>query len=192
MLITMLGAVRWPGVYEIEVGTPVATLMELAGGTAGPPGALLIGGYFGTWAEPAAVLPLPFSSAGLAPAGASPGAGVVAVLPRTACGLAETARITRYLARSSAGQCGPCVFGLDAIAGQLERLAAGGTCDLTLVRRWLGQVTGRGACRHPDGTALMVASALRVFRGETDLHARGWCSAEDAAAVLPVPGGTGT
>jgi len=68
----------------------------------------------------------------------------VAVLPRTACGLAETARITRYLARSSAGQCGPCVFGLDAIAGQLERLAAGGTCDLTLVRRWLGQVTGRG------------------------------------------------
>jgi NADH:ubiquinone oxidoreductase subunit F (NADH-binding) len=192
MLITMLGAVRWPGVYEIEIGTPVATLMELAGGTAGPPGALLIGGYFGTWAEPAAVLPLPFSSAGLAPAGASPGAGVVAVLPRTACGLAETARITRYLARSSAGQCGPCVFGLDAIAGQLERLAAGGTCDLTLVRRWLGQVTGRGACRHPDGTALMVASALRVFRGETDLHARGWCSAEDAAAVLPVPGGTGT
>ena len=192
MLITMLGAVRWPGVYEIEIGTPVATLMELAGGTAGPPGALLIGGYFGTWAEPAAVLPLPFSSAGLAPAGASPGAGVVAVLPRTACGLAETARITRYLARSSAGQCGPCVFGLDAIAGQLERLAAGGTCDLTLVRRWLGQVTGRGACRHPDGTARMVASALRVFRGETDLHARGWCSAEDAAAVLPVPGGTGT
>jgi NADH:ubiquinone oxidoreductase subunit F (NADH-binding) len=192
MLITMLGAVRWPGVYEIEIGTPVATLIELAGGTAGPPGALLIGGYFGTWAEPAAVLPLPFSSAGLAAADASPGAGVVAVLPRTACGLAETARITRYLARSSAGQCGPCVFGLDAIAGQLERLAAGGTCDLALVRRWLGQVTGRGACRHPDGTALMVASALQVFRGETDLHARGWCSAEEAAAVLPVPGGTGT
>lgn len=191
MLVTMLGAVRWPGVYEIEIGTPVATLIELAGGTAGAAGALLIGGYFGTWAEPAAVLSLPFSSAGLAPAGASPGAGVVAVLPRAACGLAETARITRYLAGSSAGQCGPCVFGLDAIAGQLERLAAGGTCDLALVRRWLGQVTGRGACRHPDGTALMVASALRVFHSETGLHARGWCSADDAAAVLPVPDGTG-
>jgi len=174
MLITMAGAVRRPGVYEIETGTPVGGLIELAGGAAAPPGALLIGGYFGTWAEAAAALPLPFSSAGLAPVGARPGAGVIAVLPRTACGLAETARITRYLARSSAGQCGPCVFGLDAIAAQLERLAAGGACDLTLVHRWLGQV--RGACRHPDGTALMVASALRVFRAETDLHARGWCS----------------
>ena len=183
MLITMAGAVRRPGVYEIETGTPVGALIELAGGAAAPPaapaapaalGPLLIGGYFGTWAEAAAALPLPFSSAGLAPVGASPGAGVIAVLPRTACGLAETARITRYLARSSAGQCGPCVFGLDAIAGQLERLAAGGACDLTLVHRWLGQV--RGACRHPDGTALMVASALRVFGAEADLHARGWCS----------------
>ena len=151
MLITMAGAVRRPGVYEIETGTPVGALLELAGGAAAQPGApgalgaLLIGGYFGTWPEAAAALPLPFLSAGLAPVGASPGAGVIAMLLRTACGLAETARITRYLARSSAGQCAPCVFGLDAIAGQLERLAAGGACDLTLVHRWLGQV--RGACR---------------------------------------------
>ena len=187
MLVTMLGAVRRPGVYEIETGTPVGRLIELAGGPAGPPGALLIGGYFGIWTEPATALPLPFSAAGLAPVGASPGAGMVAVLPRTACGLRETARITRYLARSSAGQCGPCMFGLDAIAGQLERLAAGRVCDLTLVHRWLGQV--RGACRHPDGTALMVASALRVFRAEAGRHARGRCGVTGTAAVLPVPAG---
>ena len=112
---------------------------------------------------------------------------MISVLPQTACGLAETARITRYLARSSAGQCGPCVFGLNAIAGQLERLAAGGPCDLTLVHRWLGQV--RGACRHPDGTALMVASALRVFGAEAGLHARGWCSATGAAPSSPSPAG---
>ena len=178
MLITMAGAVRRPGVYEIDTGTPVGELIELAGGAAAPPAALLIGGYFGTWTEAAATLPLPFSSAGLAPVGAGPGAGMISALPKTACGLAETARITRYLARSSACQCGPCVFGLDAIAGQLERLAAGGPCDLTLVHRWLGQV--RGACRHPDGTALMVASALRVFAAEAGLHARGWCSATGA------------
>ena len=200
MLITMLGAVRRPGVYEIETGTPVGELIELAGGAAAPPGgaavsfaappgALLLGGYFGTWAEAAAALPLPFSSAGLAPVGASPGAGMIAVLPHTTCGLAETARITRYLARSSAGQCGPCVFGLDAIAGQLERLAAGGDGDLTLVHRWLGQV--RGACRHPDGTALMVASALRVFAAEHGLHIRGWCGAAGPGYDGPGPAGGG-
>ena len=186
MLVTMLGAVRRPGVYEIETGTPVGSLIELAGGPAGPPGALLIGGYFGTWTEPAAALPLPFSASGLAPADASP-ARDGRVLPQTACGLRETGRITRYLARSVGRQCSWCVFGLDAIAGQLERLAACRACDLTLVHRWLGQV--RGACRQPGGTALMVASVLRVFRAEAGLHARGRCGVTGTAAVLPVPAG---
>ena len=187
VLVTLLGAVRRPGVYEIEPGMPVAGLFDLAGGSAAPLGALLIGGYFGTWAPAAEALSLPFSAAGLAPLGASPGAGVVAALPAAACGLAETARVARYLADSSARQCGPCVFGLDAIARELAQTAAGGGGDLARVRRWLGDVTGRGACRHPDGTARMIASALRVFRDEIGLHQRSWCSGE-AAGVLPVSG----
>jgi NADH:ubiquinone oxidoreductase subunit F (NADH-binding) len=187
MLVTILGAVRDPGVREIEPGMPVSHMLELAGGTFTEPGALLIGGYFGTWAAAADALPLPFSAAGLAAVGARPGAGVLAVLPASACGLAETARLTRYLANSSAGQCGPCVFGLGAIARELEQAAAGCACDLPLVRRWLREVTGRGACRHPDGTANMVASALRVFHAEIALHGRGWCCATSGAAVLPVP-----
>jgi NADH:ubiquinone oxidoreductase subunit F (NADH-binding) len=187
MLVTILGAVRHPGVHEIEPGMPVSRMLELAGGTTAEPGALLIGGYFGNWAPAADALPLPFSATGLARVGSAPGAGVLAVLPASACGLAETARLTRYLADSSAGQCGPCVFGLSAIARELEQAAALGGCDLPAVRRWLRDVTGRGACRHPDGTALMVASALRVFRAEIALHERGWCSATSNAAVLPVP-----
>jgi NADH:ubiquinone oxidoreductase subunit F (NADH-binding) len=185
MLVTILGAVRYPGVHEIEPGIPVSRVLALAGGPSAEPGALLIGGYFGAWAAAAGALPLPFSAAGLAPVGATPGAGVLAVLPASVCGLAETARLTRYLANSSAGQCGPCVFGLGAIARELEQAAAGGG-DLTAVRRWVHDVTGRGACRHPDGAALMVASALRVFGAEIALHGRGLCSAATGAAVLPV------
>jgi NADH:ubiquinone oxidoreductase subunit F (NADH-binding) len=44
----------------------------------------------------------------------------------SACGVAETARVARYLAAESAGQCGPCVFGLDALASSVEAIAA---CD---------------------------------------------------------------
>jgi NADH:ubiquinone oxidoreductase subunit F (NADH-binding) len=187
MLVTVLGAVREPGVVEVAIGTPVGEVLDLAGGASGSLRALLIGGYFGTWADAAAAAAAPFSAAGLAHLGAGPGAGLIAALPRTACGLAETARVARYLADESAGQCGPCLSGLDAIAGALQRLADGRGADRGALARWLGQVDGRGACRHPDGAVRLVRSALGEFTDELGLHAQGRCSG--TARVLPVPPG---
>jgi NADH:ubiquinone oxidoreductase subunit F (NADH-binding) len=187
MLVTVLGAVREPCVHEVGIGTEISEILRLAGGASAPLQALLLGGYFGTWVSAAAAADRPFSSAGLAPLGVRPGAGLIAALPAVACGLAETARVVRYLADESAGQCGPCLFGLDAIAGQLRRIAEGRSSDLGLLRRWLGQVDGRGACSHPDGAARLVRSALDVFAPELDQHAQGWCRGTAPAAVLPVP-----
>jgi NADH:ubiquinone oxidoreductase subunit F (NADH-binding) len=187
MLVTLVGAVHRPGVYEIEIGLTVREVLDLAGGPAVQPEALLIGGYFGTWVDPAAAGPLPFSVAGLRAVGAGPGAGLVAALPTGACGLAETARVARYLAGESAGQCGPCVFGLDSIAGELDALAAGRRFDMGRLRRWLGQVDGRGACHHPDGAVHMIRSALEVFGAEIGQHASGWCCGTRPPGVLPVP-----
>jgi NADH:ubiquinone oxidoreductase subunit F (NADH-binding) len=186
-LVTVLGAVREPSVLEIAIGTPVGEVLDLAGGPSGPLRALLLGGYFGTWADARAATIAPFSSAGLAGLGAAIGAGLIAALPDTACGLTETARVVRYLAGESAGQCGPCLFGLNAIAGQVQRLADGHTADPGTLVRWLGQVDGRGACRHPDGAVRLVRSALQQFTGELELHAHGWCSGTDR--VLPIPPG---
>ncbi len=187
MLVTVLGAVREPCVREIAIGTPVGQILSTAGGASAPLQALLIGGYFGRWVDAAAAAAAPFSSAGLAPLGASVGAGLIAALPANACGLAETARVARYLADESAGQCGPCLFGLDAVAGEVQRLAEGRTSSLTMLHRWLGQVNGRGACSHPDGAVRLISSALAVFATELDQHAQGWCCGSAKAAVLPVP-----
>ncbi len=193
MLVTVLGAVRDPSVLEIAIGTPVREVLDLAGGPSGPLRALLLGGYFGTWAGAGSASSAPFSSAGLADLGAGIGAGLIAALPDDACGLAETARVVRYLAGESAGQCGPCRFGLDAIAGSVggwgggQGLADRGPADLATLSRWLVQVNGRGGCRHPDGVVRLVRSALEEFADELDLHARGWCSG--TARVLPVPPG---
>ena len=49
MLVTVSGAVGRPGVYEVEMGTPLGQLVMLAGGPAEPLQALLVGGYFGAW-----------------------------------------------------------------------------------------------------------------------------------------------
>jgi NADH:ubiquinone oxidoreductase subunit F (NADH-binding) len=186
MLVTILGAVNRPCVAEIAIGTPIQQVLSLADGESAPLQALLLGGYFGTWV-PAPAAHLPFSSAGLAPIGASVGAGLIAALPNDVCGLVETAKVVRYLADESAGQCGPCLFGLDAIAGELQRLAEGSTSDQSTLRRWLGQVEGRGACKHPDGVIRLIRSAITVFGSELARHAQGWCCATRTASILPVP-----
>ncbi len=173
-LATVSGAVAAPGVVEAGYGTPLGEVLAAAGGPVAPLRAVLIGGYHGGWVP--ADLGLPVSRAALAPYGASPGAGVVIALPAGVCGLAETARIAGYLAGEVAGQCGPCVNGLPRMADTLRALVAG-RADKSEVERLAALVTGRGACRHPDGTARMIASAMRTFADDVQAHRTGRCLA---------------
>jgi hypothetical protein len=55
-----------------------------------------------------------------------------------------------------------------------------------------GLVSGRGACHLPDGVALLVASALRVFSDDVRRHERGPCAGARGRPVLPVPAGEHT
>jgi NADH:ubiquinone oxidoreductase subunit F (NADH-binding) len=117
------------------------------------------------------------------------GAGVLVVLGAGACGLHESARVLDYLADQSAGQCGPCVYGLRSIADGFS-LLLGGKRNRALeaqLLKWTGDVRGRGACRHPDGAARFVESAMRVFAPEIAAHRSGRCSGPAAAPVLPIP-----
>ena len=162
-LVTLSGAARRPGVYEVATGYPLSSLIDDAGGTKGDLLAVLVGGYFGTWV-PAAAADAPLADADLAGHGAALGARAVVLLPRGRSGIATTARILRYLADESAGQCGPCVYGLAAIAADFEGLARRDRgIDRNRLEQRLGVIPGRGACRHPDGAARLAASALRVF-----------------------------
>jgi NADH:ubiquinone oxidoreductase subunit F (NADH-binding) len=179
-------------VTETSLGTPLTALLpELAPG--GPVQAVLCGGYHGAWLDPARAARLTLSNADLKPAGAFVGAGVLAALPAGRCGLAETARVARYLALESAGQCGPCFNGLPRIAAALTEVAGlrARPQTLTEVRRWAGLVAGRGACHHPDGFVRFVASALTVFAAELGAHFQGRCTAASNQPFLPVPA-TGT
>jgi NADH:ubiquinone oxidoreductase subunit F (NADH-binding) len=177
-LVTVSGAVARPGVYEIELGTQLSALLTEAGGATEQLGAVLVGGYFGGWTRDRAHELT--SAAGL-------GAGVIVAFPRAVCGLREGARVARYLADESAGQCGPCVHGLDALASGLEAVARGrGPDDRPRLARWAKEVAGRGACHHPDGAARFVQSTLATFEDEVLLHLEsGRCSGSDRI-VLPV------
>jgi NADH:ubiquinone oxidoreductase subunit F (NADH-binding) len=188
-LLTLSGAVERPGVYEAAFGTPMSEVLRAAGGMTEPAQALLVGGYGGTWVPGEHLESVRLDEGDPLLVRGSIGAGVLVVLGESACGLRESARVLDYLAAQSAGQCGPCVHGLRAIADAFGAVAEGRGDDSVEARlfRWADQVSGRGACRHPDGAARFVVSALSVFADELDLHAAGRCRG-DRRAVLPIPG----
>jgi NADH:ubiquinone oxidoreductase subunit F (NADH-binding) len=172
VLITATGAVRRPGVYEVPAGTRIGEALHWAGGAGRPLQAVLVGGYGGSWLPLPAAARLPLTHSALREAGASLGVAALLALPADTCGVAETANILGYLAGESARQCGPCMFGLPAIAGDFAELAAGGAAPGTLDRlhRRLSVIPGRGACAHPDGAVRLAASALRVFGADIAAH----------------------
>ncbi len=175
----------WVDVVDAPLSTPLADLLPLDDDVQ----AVLIGGYAGTWIPGRTAARLSLLGPELAAVGARLGAGVLAALPSDRCGLHETARVVRYLAQESAGQCGPCLNGLPRIAAALDVLARPAPPPpdlLPAVSRWCGLLPGRGACSHPDGTVRLVASALEVFGPELDLHRRGTCTARVHRGFLPV------
>ncbi|HET6358049.1 NADH-ubiquinone oxidoreductase-F iron-sulfur binding region domain-containing protein [Streptomyces sp.] len=188
-LVTVSGAVASRGVLEAALGTPLAAILYRAGGPPEPLRAVLLGGFAGTWL-PADHVHTPLTRRDLSPLGAAPGAGVLIALPHAACGLTETARILAYLAAHSARQCGPCHLGLPAVAEDFATLAAGrADADLlSRLHRRTGLLQDRGACRHPDGAALLAASALRAFADDVDQHlTHGACPAALRPPQIPVP-----
>jgi NADH:ubiquinone oxidoreductase subunit F (NADH-binding) len=188
-LVTVSGAVHRPGVYEIDLGAPLSHPLRLAGGTSTPAQAVLLGGLGGRWLPLPAMAGLSLTDQACRKVGVRLGIAALIALPIGACGLAATATILRYLADQSARQCGPCMFGLPAIAADMIQIAtaAASQADVERLRRRVGIIPGRGACAHPDGAAALAASALQVFADDLSYHLGGQpCPASKAPFPLPI------
>jgi NADH:ubiquinone oxidoreductase subunit F (NADH-binding) len=181
-LVTLLGDVARPGVIEVPNGTPLEMLLP---GQADAP--VLIGGYHGTWTRTAHGLPL--TRATLRAAGTPLGAGVIARPFPGTCALSEVAAVSRWLAAESAGQCGPCFFGLPALADDMQAFADGTGSEAQAVRR-MEQVRGRGACAHPDGAVQFMSSAITALADDIRVHRLHGSCGRPSSAVLPLPRST--
>lgn len=193
VLLTVSGRVGSPGVIEVPSGSTFSELLHRVDTEIGNIDAVLIGGYFGTWVPSALLSELTVSHSSLRSAGGSLGSGVVFVLAKGACGLQQSARVIRWMADQNAGQCGPCMFGLPAIADAFELIVAGGRRGrdaYSRVQQLLPVVERRGACRHPDGAVRFTRSALSTFAGDIDRHLKGRsCAPEPAMLPTPITGG---
>jgi NADH:ubiquinone oxidoreductase subunit F (NADH-binding) len=188
-LVTLSGAVAAPGVYEIVHGMPLTELLDTAG-LDDELDAVLVGGYFGTWLPAATVHTVRLAGEDLAEHGATLGAGVIVALGARACPVAETSRVADWFADEGAGQCGPCVHGLDAVAHAIHGVATGtaGRHAHSDLVRWLAELPRRGACQHPDGAAKFISSSLDTFAADFADHARHGPCERCHSRVLPTPG----
>jgi NADH:ubiquinone oxidoreductase subunit F (NADH-binding) len=188
MLLTLGGAVAHPGVCEVAFGTRLGDALALGGGPTHELSAVLIGGYYGSWL-PGDSLDVPLTNAHLRARGAGLGCGVVYAFPTGRCGVVASARILHYLAGESAGQCGPCTFGLRAVADTMQVIAQGRHRpeDLQRLSRWLTEIPGRGGCSYPDGVVRFARSTLEVFGDEVARHTElGRCLSGDPPP-MPLP-----
>ena len=174
MVCTVVGDVTFPGVAELELGTPLRQVIEVAGG--GPAAGHAIKAVFSGVANPVVTadqLDVPLSWEGFEAIGSGIGAGGFIVYDDTACMVGVARLFSRFLYVESCGQCSPCKLGSGAITERLERLEAGsGTADdVEEIVSWLARVTDGNRCYLAVEERLVVESILRAFPDEIAQHA---------------------
>jgi len=124
-LFCVSGHVSRPGVYEVEFGTTLRELLELAGGVPGGRNlkAVLLGGAAGVFVGPDA-LDTPLTFEATRAIGATLGSGVVMAFDETADMVGTLRRIAQFFRDESCGQCVPCRVGTVRQEELLARLAA--------------------------------------------------------------------
>ncbi|MFB7057534.1 NADH-ubiquinone oxidoreductase-F iron-sulfur binding region domain-containing protein [Streptomyces vinaceus] len=183
---TVMLTISGSTVVEAPLGTSLAYVLELCGSSPGQ--GVLVGGYHGKWLTAAAARTALLSRESLSSLKATLGAGAVLPLPEDTCPAGEVARVMRWMADETAGQCGPCVRGLPSLADAVDALVAGGgRSALEAVEARMRGVLRRGACSHPDGTSAFMASALAVFPDEMRDHALGSGCGRRVLGALPLP-----
>jgi NADH:ubiquinone oxidoreductase subunit F (NADH-binding) len=164
--------------FEAQPSETLRHVFARAAGGITEESTLIVGGYYGSFVTyDAKLAETPIGQLGARDL--SCGAGLLVAFPPDACVVNEADRVISYLGGQSAGQCGPCMFGLPAIANEFHQLAIGQGGDLDKIWRWTEQIKGRGACTMPDGYSMLVRSVIRSRMAELKAHAHRGCRAKD-------------
>ncbi len=123
-LVSLSGAVRSPGVYEVETGTTLDEILKMGGGLAEGEElrAIAVGGP-SSGLLPPTNLGLPFEHSALQDAGAALGTGAVRVFAKSECIVEEALKAARFFRDESCGRCTPCRVGTSEIVRLWERAA---------------------------------------------------------------------
>jgi NADH:ubiquinone oxidoreductase subunit F (NADH-binding) len=184
-LVTITGAGRPPGLYEIPHGLAFTDLLALHGVPADQVCGALMGGYFAGLLN-RDVLDATLDHETLRGLDSGLGCGAISILTDD-CPVAVAASVMAYFDRENAGQCGSCFNGTAAMAAVAQALRDGvaTTEDLARLERWSVFLRGRGACAMLDGACNVAGSLLAQF---PELVARHLVNTCEACRVEPFSG----
>lgn len=172
MLFTVVGDVPVAGVHELPLGTPLRTLLDLAG--ADNVRAVFCGAG-GVVTEP--LLDTPLDADSMRAVGVELGSGGLVVVDSGRCVVQVLAVLVRFLALESCGQCVGCKVGTTEAYERLSRIerGQGTTTDLARIRSRVGTMADGARCRLPQGAGRLVASTMDAFPEAFTDHASASC-----------------
>jgi NADH:ubiquinone oxidoreductase subunit F (NADH-binding) len=175
LLVTITGADRPPGLYEVPHGLPVTDLLALHGVSNDRVRGALMGGYFAGLLN-RDVLDATVDHETFQRLGSGLGCGAISVITDD-CPVAVAASVLAYFDRENAGQCGSCFNGTAAMAAAAGALRDGVATDedLSRLRRWSVVLRGRGACATLDAATNIAASLLDQFPNAVQHHLDNAC-----------------
>ncbi|HRF72826.1 MAG TPA: NADH-quinone oxidoreductase subunit NuoF [Accumulibacter sp.] len=173
-LFSISGHVNRPGNYEIPLGTPFSTLLEMAGGMrAGRQlKACIPGGSSSPVVPAAAMMDCTMDYDSIGKAGSMLGSGAVIVMDETTCMVKALERLSFFYYEESCGQCTPCREGTSWLYKVVHRIenGQGRADDLDLLASVTTNIMGRTICALGDAASMPVQSFIKHFRDEFAYH----------------------
>ncbi len=173
-LFSVSGHVNRPGTYEIPLGTPFSTLLEMCGGMRGGRKlkAVIPGGSSAPVVSGSVMMDTTMDYDSISKAGSMLGSGAVIVMDETVCMVKALERLSFFYYEESCGQCTPCREGTAWMYKIIHRIenGLGKPEDLDLLRSITGNIMGRTICALGDAAAMPVQSFLKHFGDEFSYH----------------------
>ena len=173
-LFSVSGHVNRPGNYEIPLGTPFSTLLDMAGGMRGGRKlkACIPGGSSAPVLPAQVIMDCTMDYDSISKAGSMLGSGAVIVMDETTCMVRALERLSFFYYEESCGQCTPCREGTSWLYKIVHRIEHGQGCpdDLDLLRSVTSNILGRTICALGDAASMPVQSFVKHFQDEFAYH----------------------
>jgi NADH-quinone oxidoreductase subunit F len=166
------GPVERPGCYELPVGTPLREIIfRHAGGMKdGKRLKAVIPGGMSAPVLSKDEIDIPMDCESLAAAGSMLGSGAIIVIDQATPMLQVLAKVAKFYAHESCGQCTPCRLGTSWIHKIVQRLVSGQgrKGDVEEIRRLASGIKGLTLCPLGDAAALPILALVTKFRSELE------------------------